>query len=269
MYKIKNKLIILFIAIIMNLFTGCGTTQNIDIPDISKPIPKDKSIIELERPSSLVGAARSPYVYVNNTLIGELGNGGKLTWLTNMDNQLECIHLEHDRLPVIVDQIIWDEKPVKYQCFTIKAAEINKLELDYIRGRIIKKLNQKELVDTFEISKVENISKINTEHDVLSLLKNAVINQLGNKVITTDASKLVELYIEEYQEGNAGKRWLAVTKEGSTLLKVKVIIKKDNEIVDTYITRHAIVEGGFLTVGADKLIFDDIGKDIADYLIGK
>lgn len=268
MYRIKKNYMIVFFLMVVNIFTGCGTIQNVAIPDLKQPISTDKSVVELERPISFVGGGRSPYVYSSGKLIGEIGNGGTLIWFTE-SNQLECIHLETIRLPLLVDSVILDEKPIRYQCFTTKPSEITKLEIDYIRGRISKKSNEKELSDTFEITKISNISNADTEYDIITLLKNILTNELDTKLVTKNASKSVELFIEEYQEGNAAKRWVAITKEGSTLLKVKVVVKKNNEIIDTYITRFAVVEGGFFTVGSDKLIFDYVGKDIVDYLTGK
>lgn len=265
----KSKILLSGLIIAGVLFSGCSsTTQSIAIPDISKPIPIDKSIIEIERTSSIVGGGRNPYLYSNDKLIGEIGNGGKLTWLTE-GNKLECIYLEYNRFPLLGDPIIWDEKPIRYQCFTTKSGEIIKLELDFLGNRINKKSDEKELAKSIEITKISNISKADTKHDILALLKNAVTSELGDKLVTENASKSIELFIEEYQEGNAAKRWLAITKEGSTLLKVKVVIKKNNETIDTYITRLAIVEGGLLSVGADILVFNYASKDIASYLIGK
>jgi hypothetical protein len=55
--------------------------------------------------------------------------------------------------------------------------------------------------------------------------------------------------------------------KGSTILKIKVNVKKDNEIIDTYITRLSIISGGLLTIGGHEYIFDDAAIDITTYLL--
>lgn len=240
--------------------------QTIAAPDMDKPIPKNKSIVELERTSSILGAARSPYVYSNKKLIGELGNGGRLLWSTK-GNELECLHLEFNHLEGLASNFVLDERPLSYQCFTTTSGEILKLGLDFIRGGFYKK-NETSANDTFQITKIDDTSKSDTEYDISALLKNAIINELGEKAVIENSSKTVELFIEEYQEGNAAKRWLATSLAGSTLLKVKVVVKKDNETVDTYVIRPVIAEGGLFSVGADKQVIEYAGKEIAKYLLG-
>jgi hypothetical protein len=147
-----SKILLSGLMIVGVLFSGCSsTTQSVAIPDISKPIPRDKSIIEIERSSSMMGVGRNPYLYSNDKLIGEIGYGGTLTWLTE-SNQLECIHLEYSRFPLLGDPIIWDEEPISYQCFTTKSGEIIKLELQNKMNfsgkfRVNKKSDKKESVN--------------------------------------------------------------------------------------------------------------------------
>ena len=173
----KKKILLSGLIIVGVLFSGCSsTTQSIAIPDMSKPIPNDKSIIEIKRIGSSI-EFDNPYVYSNHRLIGEIGSGGTLTWSTE-GNQLECIRLEHSRIPFPFGQIIWDEKPMSYQCFTTKSGEIVKLEVrNKMDGsghfRINKKLDTKESINTIEITKISNVSKSDTKHDILVLLKNA------------------------------------------------------------------------------------------------
>jgi hypothetical protein len=59
--------------------TGCATTQYVQPEPLAS---KDSARIEIERPSSLWGAAISAPVYINNKKIGILSNGGSLTWVT-------------------------------------------------------------------------------------------------------------------------------------------------------------------------------------------
>jgi len=264
----KRFILSVLVFALMALFTGCSSTvQTIAAPDMNKPIPKDKSIIELERSSSIFGAARSPYVYANKKLIGELGNGGTLVWSTK-SNQLECLHLEFNRTPGFDSNFVWDERPLSYQCFTTTSGKILKLGLDFIKGRFHKK-DATSLKDTFQITKINDTSKSDTKYDISELLKNAIVKELGNNIVVDNPSKTIDIFIEEYQEGNAASRWLTTSLAGSTLLKVRVVTKKHNEIIDTYIVRVAVAEGGLFSVGADKQVLDYTGKDIAKYLLGK
>lgn len=264
------------------VLSGCKSTQHVEKPDIGKLLSEGKSVIQLKRESYLVGSARSPDVYSGTKLIGSLGNGDELIWAAE-PNTLECITLD-DRWPI--DQLVHirlDNTPSTYKCFTTKPKEALVLMFDFLYAgfgseggaaiykydpvteQVITALNKDTKVS---INIINSISEdIDTPGDLTKLLEDAMNKRFSDR-LSSSSVDVIELEILDYKTGHAFLRWMAETEKGTTLVKVKVTIKKHDRIVDSFITRPAITMGGLLSVGADTSIFNNVAEDVYLYVYG-
>jgi hypothetical protein len=130
----KKTLIILFIAANAAL-VGCTSTsvQHVSKPDLSVPIPEDKAVVELHRPSSMVGAVRGADIYDNNMLIGNLKNGSSLLWGRG-DGTLMCLSVEQFLEKAMGSMILLVQETKNPNCLKVEAGKVNKVEFNYIRG---------------------------------------------------------------------------------------------------------------------------------------
>ena len=175
----KNTIGLLSLGLIALLLTGCGTTQNIATPNIKKPIPKDKNIVIFTRESSIVGGAYSPNIYSNGVEIGKLGSGGELKW-SSKSNKPVCISMVFTG-----NAIEFEKAPVSYSCFTTKAGHILNLHFSPMEG-LYKKSKTDVITNKYAIGKIVNNSKVETENDLVSLLKSDMkkaLTETGNMLI--------------------------------------------------------------------------------------
>jgi hypothetical protein len=276
--KIPSKL--LSTAFISTFIFGCSSTsiQNVAKPDINQPINQNETIIQLKREDYFLASGLRPLVVANNKLIGELANGDELIWKTD-SNSLECISLEHDSNPLYLD-IKLDDTPVAYKCFETKPKENMTLtyDLQYPKARglqVLAFMPVFKLSPTFDRNTKVSVSVINSisteaqnEKDIKAILENAVKKQFGDN-FSSSSNKSIDIEILEYKTGNAAARWVMQSMKGSTLVKVKVIIKEGEQVVETFITRPVVSSGGGFSVGADEYIFDEVAEDIYLHLFGK
>ena len=110
-------------------------------------------------------------------------------------------------------------------------------------------------------------TEVQGEKDTKTSLENAIKDRFKSS-LTSSSSKTVDIEILEYKTGNAATRWIMESMKGSTLVKVKVIIKEGGQVVETFITRPVVSSGGLLSVGADEYIFDEVAEDIYLHLFG-
>jgi len=109
------------------------------------------------------------------------------------------------------------------------------------------------------------------EIDIVTLMENAInesISSVNNNLDMEKAS--LEIYIVQYQEGNAFGRWLAPGL-AKTILSVETSLKNiDGEILlQSQVTRSVGAGGGY-TIGAWSKVFDDVAEKIAeDYSLFK
>lgn len=262
----KNVISLLSLGLIVLLLTGCGTTQNIAEPNMKKPIPKDKIIVILTRESSMAGGAYSHKIYSNGVEIGKLGSGGELKW-SSESNKPVCIAISFTG-----KAIEFEKEPVTYSCYTAKPGHILKLQYSPMEW-LHKKSKTDVITNKYAIGKIVNNSKVETENDLVSLLKSDMkkaLTEKGNMLITNPSSndKTIELVIHEYNEGNAGARWAGVTKDGSSIVAITAKVKQNGKVIDTYKIKNVISEGGFFTIGGDTTVITEAAKNIANYLAG-
>lgn len=268
MKKVQSILLIIYLAI---GFTGCGySVQHVLKPDIEKPLNDTESIIQLKRADHIIGSGRKYSVISNDTLIGEVANGDEVVWKTKADS-LECITIGTDKMwSDSLFGIRFDDTPYAYKCFTTKPKEILLLNFDFFdKSRtsvspVFKNISKSKVVP-ISINSITNSVKTESSNDLILLLDTAIKKQFKNNLVSK-SGKTIDLEILDYKTGNAAARWLAQSYSSSTFAKIKVIIKENNVVTDTYITRPVISYGGFMTVGGDTLIFDYIAKDIYFYM---
>lgn len=266
---------IIFLIISTALLFGCAGTskQFVERPDINVSLNDNESIIKLKRAKHFGGGGRKPDVIANGMIIGELANNGELMWKTR-SNSLECIAVNYG-MDLLFTGIILDSTPLSYKCFQTKPKELLSLNYDFAYPNM-RNLRQYAFVPIFidkdkshnsdPISIGSIISEIedNTETDVTGLLLASMKKQFKDK-LTDSSNRTIDLVILDYKTGNSALRWLGSSYKGSTLAKVKIIIKHDNVVTDTFITRPVISSGGFFTAGADTYIFDEVAEDIYLY----
>lgn len=109
------------------------------------------------------------------------------------------------------------------------------------------------------------------EIDIVSLMKNAINKNISPINSNLDMNKAsLEIYIVQYQEGNAFGRWLAPGL-AKTILSVETSLKNtDGEILlQSQVTRSVGAGGGY-TIGAWSKVFEDVAKKIVeDYSLYK
>lgn len=263
------KKLLLSGLVVTAMLSGCATPtiQHVNKPDVTKPIGKEDSVIQLRRENIFMGGGRTPNVIANSTQIGTLANGDELVWKTS-PNSIECISLDYGSISLI--EIKFDSTPLPYKCFSTKQQELLKLKHDvlYPQRRAVR--GYAFLPVFTEVDKSNNkavsIKSITTNLseptiDLKKSLEAAIKLQFGEKLVES-SNKTIDLEVLDYKTGNAGLRWLASSHEGSTLAKVKMTIKENNIVIDTFITRPVISSGGFFTVGADSYIFEEVAEDL-------
>lgn len=269
----------LSIAFISTFIIGCSSTsvQNVAKPDINIPINENETIIQLKRADYFIASAQNVLVVANDKSIGELANGDELVWKTN-SNSFECISLNYDS-GILAFDIILDDTPYSYKCFEAKPKAIMTLTYDfaYAETRMVREVSFTPIFKpspTFDKNAKVTVNVLNSisshaqnEKNVKAILENAVKKQFGDN-FSLSSNKAIDIEILEYKTGNAATRWLSQSLKGSTFVKVKVIIKEDEQIIDTFITRPVISSGGGFSVGADEYIFDEVAEDIYLYLFG-
>ena len=129
-----KKIVLSFVGVltIVILFTGCGASiQNVEKPDIHKPLSDQESIIQLKRADYFMGGGRKPDIIANDKFVGEIANDDELVWKTKA-NAFECISIDYDSNLVeliLVKGIVLDSTPLSYKCFFTKPKEILSLKL--------------------------------------------------------------------------------------------------------------------------------------------
>ncbi len=270
MRKIYSSLLIIGLVI---GFTGCGSSiQHVLKPDMQEPLNNTESIIQLKRADHFMAGGRKPNVWANGKLIGEIANGDELVWKTKADS-LECIGIDFfaESMDGVIFQVgfIFDDTPLAYKCFTTKPKETLSLNYDFLHPKIstvhstahIFKNIDKSKVTPISINSITNSAKTESTNNLILLLEDAIKKQFKNNLVNS-SNKTIDLEILDYKTGYAALRWFAASHKASTIVKVKVIIKENNIVVDTFITRAVISFGGFLTIGGDTAIFDEIAEDI-------
>lgn len=268
---------ILSLTIILSLsafIVGCGSSKQFVVkPDINKPVADSESIIQLKRANNFGGGARSPDVIANDKLIGEIANGDELVWKTK-SNSLECISINYG-MDLIYSGIILESTPLSYKCFSTKPQEVLSLTYDFTYPKqrafreiafvpIFKDIDKPKTSKSISLANVTSNVKTEEGVDLQSSLQEAIKKQFKEKLNNT-STKTIDLEILDYKTGDAASRWFASSHQASTLAKVKVTIKENNVVKDTFITRPVVSSGGFFSVGADTYIFDEVAEDVFLY----
>lgn len=257
---------------------GCSTTvQHVAKPDMTKPISKTESIIQLKSVPITFAGTTSQDVYANKVLIGELADGDEIIWQAKA-NSMECISTDIK----LFLEIRAADTPLAYKCFYTKPQEKMLLTLDHgypnsraVRGRafipLYKNIDLPKDPKPVAISTIGISNKSDLTDDLKKMLEDAIKSQFGTKLIplSSSSSKTIDLEILDYKKGNAGLRWLGGSHEGSTLAEVKVTLKEGNVVTDTFITRPVVSRGGGFSVGADAYIFEEVAEDIYLSLFGQ
>lgn len=271
-----KKIVLSFVGVltIVILITGCGASiQNVEKPDIHKPLSDQESIIQLKRADNFMGSGRKPDIIANDKFVGEIANDDELVWKTKA-NAFECISIDYDSNLVeliLVKGIVLDSTPLSYKCFFTKPKEILSLNYDFLYPNmraarplafvpIFKDIDKSKALPV-SINSITSSVETESNIDLIKLLKEAIEKQFKDKLINS-SNKTIDLEILDYKTGNAALRWLASSHNGSTLVKVKVTIKEDNKIIDTFITRPVISYGGLFTIGGDEYILDEVAEDV-------
>jgi hypothetical protein len=133
--KIPYKL--LSTALISTFIIGCSSVnQYVPVANTTATIPAGKAIVVLHRPSSLIGAARSPAIYDNQTLIGDIGSGTKLIWERDTSYMCLSIGLITDDLHFLVNPLLLAlEAPKHPGCFKIEEGKVNEFTYDLPAGK--------------------------------------------------------------------------------------------------------------------------------------
>lgn len=116
-----------------------------------------------------------------------------------------------------------------------------------------------------ELNEVSNKTSQKFELDVEQMLKEALNKKLDveNMLWANEKNSKLQLnvYILEYSEGDAFKRWL-MPGWGATVLTVEATLKDNNQIVGKANASRNIAAGGGYTIGAWKYVYDDIAADL-------
>lgn len=107
---------------ILLLIVGCSTTQGVPVPDINN-IKTKEAIIQVNRPSSLLGGARTVDIYDFDKKIGELGSGGTLTW--SRPEGKTCLGTRQTNL---------FEQKFDIKCFVAEGGKVTKFQFDYLKA---------------------------------------------------------------------------------------------------------------------------------------
>jgi len=269
----KALLSLLTVAVVA--LTGCATStiQHVERPDVTKPISKTESLVQLKREDRFFGSALSLNVFANDTLIGELANGGELVWRAKPDF-IECVSADarSSLVTTMLHGIKLDSTPLPYKCFMTKPQEILKLKYDLLYPNIravqpiaflpiFKDVDRSKNVTPISIKTITSSLATETSADLKNMLEAAMKKLFGDRLIES-SRKTIDLEILDYKTGSAALRWLGSSHEGSTLLKVKATIMEGSVVTDVFITRPVVSFGGFYTVGADSYIFEEVAEDI-------
>ena len=172
-----------------------------------------------------------------------------------------------------------EDTPVAYKCFETKPKTMMTLTYDFgfPDTRMVREFAFTpvfKLSPTFDRNTKVTVNVINSistetqnEKDIKTTLENAVKKQFGDN-FSSSSNKTIDIEILEYKTGNAARRWVMESMKGSTLIKVKVVIKEGGQVVETFITRPVVSSGGGYSVGADEYIFDELAEDIYLHLFG-
>lgn len=268
----KLNLKFIFLIIFTAFLSGCAGTskQLVEKPDLNVSLNENESIIKLKRANRFAGGGRKFNIIANDKLIGEIANDDELIWKTK-SNSFECI--SGYGFDLFDPQMIrLDSTPVSYKCFKTKPKEVLSLKYDWMYPKmraarniafapIFKEIDKSKSSIPISIGSITSKVEEDTEKDIKGLLLASMKEQFKEK-LTDSSTKTIDLEILDYKTGSAALRWLASSNKASTFAKVKVTVKENNEIIDAFITRPVISSGGFITVGADKYIFDEIAEDI-------
>lgn len=220
-----------------------------------------------------MGSGRKPDIVANDKFVGEIANDDELVWKTKA-NSFECISIDYDSSLVemiLVKGIVLDSTPLSYKCFFTKPKEILSLNYDFLYPNmraarpvafvpIFKNIDKSKAIPV-SINSITSSVQTESNIDLIKLLKEAIEKQFKDKLINS-SNKTIDLEILDYKTGNAALRWLGSSHKGSTLVKVKVTIKEDNKIIDTFISRPVISFGGLFTIGGDEYIWDEVAEDV-------
>ncbi len=270
-----KKIVLSFVGVltIVFLFTGCGASiQNVEKPDIHKPLSDQESIIQLKRVKLFASGGRSD-VIANDKFVGKIANNDELVWKTKA-NTFECIAIGNGSNlleQILVKGIVLDSTPLSYKCFFTKPKEVLSLNYDFLYPNtravrpiafvpIFKNIDKSNAIPV-SINSITSTVETESNIDLIKLLKESIEKQFKDKLISS-SNKTIDLEILDYKTGNAALRWLASSHKSATLVKVKVTIKEDNKIIDTFITRPVISFGGLSTIGGDEYILDEVAEDV-------
>lgn len=278
--KTPNKLLPL--AFVSSFLFGCSATsvQHVAKPDTNKPIGDKETIIQLKRADYLGSSLNNATVYANDKSIGLLANADELVWKTKA-NSLECISLEHETTfaTVMVEGVKLDDFPISYKCFDTKPKEMMTLSYDfgYPETRLVRPIAFTPVFKqtaTFDKEVKVAVNVINsiapeqrTGQDKKAKLENSVKKMFGTN-ITSSSDKTIDLELLEFKAGNAASRWVGKSMDGATFVKVKATIKKNDQVIETFITRPVVSSGGVFSAGADEYIFDEVAEDVFLHLFG-
>jgi hypothetical protein len=119
-----------------------------------------------------------------------------------------------------------------------------------------------------EVGKIVNQGNAKEfDDEVQQICKNSLINKFQKEKIlwasdTGGIKAILDIYLIEYQKGDAFKRWL-LPGWGATVVTLKAEFKDEKGNTLGIIDCHRTVEaGGGYTIGAWKTIFNDVADDI-------
>lgn len=258
--------------VVVIFLTGCASSsQSVPKPNLNQTLKDNETIVQLKRAYSIIGLNATASVVSNKSEIGKLANDDELAWITE-SNSFECIQVNFATLNFKLD-----DTPYAYKCFETKPKAVLKLTYDanYPDSRALHPVaflpvfKESPMFDPNEVDVSVNItnSTPDSNESVNKKLLNAMKEQLETNFNSTSNTS-VDIEVQEYKIGNTASRWVAESLEGSTFVKVKVVIKNSGEVVETFITRPVVSFGGITTVGGDEYIFDEVAEDIYLHLYG-
>jgi hypothetical protein len=272
----KTHLVVFISAFIF----GCSSTsvQHVDKPDTNQPINENETIIQLKRADYLGSSLNNAFVVANDKSIGELANADELVWKTE-SNSLECISLEHGRGFMDIG-IKLEDTPVSYKCFETKPQAIMTLTYDFDypnRGLIsyssgITPVFKKS--PTYGKGKKVAINVINSissdamvEQNFTEQLEKALKDQFRDN-IETSSNRTVNIELLDLKASAGAIQWFAKSLEGSAYVKARVVIKENDQVVETFIVRPVLPHGGGLVYGSDELLAYGVAEDVFLHLFG-
>jgi len=117
--------------ILIAVISGCSVTQYVPVANTTDTIPAGKAIVVVHRPSSIIGAARTPAIYDNQTLIGDIGSGTNLIWERDTSYMCLSIGLITDDLDFLLNPILLAIQAPKHPgCFKIEEGKVNHFTYD-------------------------------------------------------------------------------------------------------------------------------------------